>query len=110
MDVHVRNSVVTALRRRQVDVLTAQNDNSRELSDPLLLDRAHALSRVLFTQDDDLLAEASHRQASGEVFSGIIYGHQQNITVRQTIDDLELLAKACEPEELANSVMFLPLK
>jgi hypothetical protein len=30
--------------------------------------------------------------------------------VRRTIEDLELIAKACEPKELANRVVFLPLK
>jgi predicted nuclease of predicted toxin-antitoxin system len=110
MDVHVRNSVTTALRARQVDVLTSQNDRTTRLPDPRLLDRAHELGRVLFTQDDDLLSEASQRQHSGKMFSGVIYAHQQNITVRQTIDDLELLAKASEPEELANAVIFLPLR
>ena len=36
-----------------VDVLTAQEDGSRELSDAKLLDRAVGLRRLLFTQDID---------------------------------------------------------
>jgi predicted nuclease of predicted toxin-antitoxin system len=110
MDVHVRHSVTIALRRRGVSVLTAQEDNTTRLTDEALLDRAGALGRVLFTQDDDLLAEATRRQRAGLEFLGVVYAHQENITVRQTIDDLELLAKACEPEEMTNCVVFLPLK
>lgn len=68
------------------------------------------MARVLFSQDDDLLMEAARRQRRGNSFGGVIYAHQQNITVRQSIDDLELLAKACDPQELANRVVFLPLK
>ena len=68
------------------------------------------MGRVLFTQDDDLLMEAAKRQRSGKAFAGVIYAHQQNLTVRQSIEDLELLAKACEPEELANRLVFLHLK
>ena len=75
-----------------------------------MLDRALELERVLFTQDDDLLNEAALRQRSGKAFAGVIYAHQQNITVRRSIEDLELLAKACKPGELANRVVFLPLK
>jgi hypothetical protein len=75
-----------------------------------LLDRATQIRRVLFTQDDDLLHEAIKRQRAGRPFAGIIYAHQQSITVRRTIDDLELIAKVCAPEELANRVRFLPLK
>ena len=110
MDVHVRRPVTTGLRVREVDVLTAQEDGTTRWDDPDLLDRALELERVLFTQDDDLLNEAALRQRSGKAFAGVIYAHQQNITVRRSIEDLELLAKACEPEELANRVVFLPLK
>ena len=110
MDVHVRRPVTTGLRVREVDVLTAQEDGTTRWDDPDLLDRALELERVLFTQDDDLLNEAALRQRSGKAFAGVIYAHQQNITVRRSIEDLELLAKACEPAELANRVVFLPLK
>jgi rRNA-processing protein FCF1 len=110
MDVHVRRPVTTGLRRRDVTVLTAQEDGTTRLPDDKLLDRAQKLNCVLFSQDDDLLDEAAARQRRGVPFAGVIYAHQQNITVRQTIEDLELLAKACEPEELANLVTFLPLR
>jgi predicted nuclease of predicted toxin-antitoxin system len=74
MDVHVRRPVTTALRRRGVDVLTAQEDGTTRLEDDKLLDRALEVARVLFTQDDDLLNEAaarttirrSHLRASAE--------------------------------------------
>jgi predicted nuclease of predicted toxin-antitoxin system len=109
MDVHVRRPVTTGLRIRGVDVLTAQEDGAGRWEDSELLDRALQLGRVLFTQDDDLLMEAARRQRSGEVFGGVIYAHQQNVTVRQSIEELELIAKACEPKELTNRVVFLPL-
>jgi predicted nuclease of predicted toxin-antitoxin system len=80
MDVHVRRAVTNGLRLRGVDVLTAQEDGARELSDPALLDRASALGRVLFTQDDDLLKEVAGRLRSSEPFAGVVYAHQLNIT------------------------------
>ncbi len=110
MDVHVRRPVTTALRLRGVDVLTAQDDGTARWDDDDLLDRAMERGRVLFSQDDDLLQEATARQRRGTPFAGVIYAHQQNITVRRTIDDLELIAKACDLEELENRVVFLPLK
>lgn len=72
MDVHVRRPVTTGLRIRGVDVVTAQEDGTGRWEDPDLLDRALELRRVLFTQDDDLLMEASRRQRSGEAFAGVI--------------------------------------
>ena len=54
-------------------MLTAQEDGTRRLLDDQLLDRATELDRVLFTEDDDLLAEAASRQIRGESFAGVIF-------------------------------------
>jgi predicted nuclease of predicted toxin-antitoxin system len=51
MDVHVPQAITDQLRRRGVDVLTAIEDSSAELTDEELLERASSLERVLFTQD-----------------------------------------------------------
>jgi predicted nuclease of predicted toxin-antitoxin system len=64
MDVHVRRAITVALLDRGIDVLTAQRDGAAELDDPALLDRATTLNRVLFSQDQDLLIEATRRQRS----------------------------------------------
>jgi hypothetical protein len=64
---------------------------------------------VLFSQDDDLLREATRRQEGGTPFAGVVYAHQLCITVGQTIHDLELIAKIYEPEDIENRVEFLPL-
>ncbi len=40
MDVHVRRALTEGLRRRDVDVMTAQENDNVHLSDPALLDRA----------------------------------------------------------------------
>jgi hypothetical protein len=46
MDVNVRQAVTDGLRLRGVEVLTAQEDGSRELEDDALLDRATELGYV----------------------------------------------------------------
>lgn len=110
MDVHVRRAVTEGLRSRGVDVLTAQEDGAGEYSDSRLLDRATELGRVLFTQDDDLLREATVRQQSRTAFAGVIYAHQLNVTIGQCVDELELITKVSDPEEWLNRSTFLPLK
>jgi predicted nuclease of predicted toxin-antitoxin system len=72
MDVHVPDAITVGLRLRRVDVLTAQEDGARRLSDALLLDRATASARVLFSQDEDLLRESAQRQQQGVSFAGVI--------------------------------------
>ncbi len=108
MDVHVHVAITRGLRQRGVDVLTAQEDGAGEIADPLLLDRATTLGRVLVSQDVDLLIEAQRRQVAGEPFTGLAYGHQRRFTIGQAIEDLELLA-AADAKEHAGVVWFLPL-
>ena len=66
MDEHVHRAITTSLRLRGVDVLTAQDDGRRHVPDPVLLDRATELGRVLFSQDEDLLVEA-HQVSEKEI-------------------------------------------
>jgi hypothetical protein len=110
MDVHVRRQITVALRLRGVDVLTAQGDGADRLSDPALLDRATKLGRVLFSQDTDLLAEATARQRAGAHFAGVIYAPQLAITIGRAVRDLELVAKVYDPADILDRVEYLPLK
>jgi hypothetical protein len=108
MDHHVSRAITNGLRLRGVDVLTAHEDGASEYGDPALLDRASELERVLFTQDD-LLAEATHRQQRGQPFGGVIYAHQLRTSVGDCVRDLELVAMAGEPADVTGRTLFLPL-
>ncbi|MFQ6116103.1 MAG: DUF5615 family PIN-like protein [bacterium] len=109
MDHHIPRAITFGLPRCGVDVLTTQEDDAERLADPELLDRATQLGRVLFTFDDDLLAEASRRQQINEHFSGLVYAHFQEISIGKIIHDLEIVAKAGQKEDLENFVLYLPL-
>ena len=108
MDHHVPSAITVGLRKRGVDVLTTQEDGTTTLDDALLLDRATSLGRVLFTEDEDLLAIAQQRQTTGQVFAGVAYAYQLGIAIGQAIRDLELLAKALDPDDMRNRVEYLP--
>ena len=108
MDVHVPRAITNGLRRRGVEVITAQEDGSAEFDDPTLLDRATELNCPLYTQDDDLLVEARRRQLSHETFAGVIYSHQLRSSIGKCIDDLELVAKTFEPDDLKSRIEFIP--
>jgi len=110
MDVHVPLTIAEALRRRGVDVLRAQEDGAERLEDADLLDRASALQRVLFTQDDDFLAEGARRQSNSIPFFGLIYAHQMRATIGRCVQDLELVAKVYEPSDMAGRIEHLPLR
>lgn len=110
MDHNVKGPVTVGLRSRGVDVLTAEQDGNKRMSDPSLLDRATELQRVFFTNDDDFLAERAKRQREGIYFSGIVYTHQNRVSVGRSIQDLETIAKTRQLEDLANTVTYLPLR
>src|SRR5882672_646880 len=110
MDVHVPYAITIGLRLRGVDVVTAQEDGSRELEDADLLDRAGSLGRIIFSEDDDMLREGASRQKRGESFIGIIYAHQLNVSIGQCVIDLELVAKASDSDEWISRTEYLPLK
>ena len=110
MDQHIPRAITVGLRLRGMDVITAFEDKANEMNDSELLNRASELERVLFTQDDDLLAEAAIRQKNGIFFQGVIYVHQLRISIGACVNDLEIIVKAAEPDELVNAVIFLPLK
>lgn len=110
MDHHVPASVTRGVRRRGVDVLTAEEDGSKRLADPQLLDRSTELGRALFTQDRHLLAEATLRQRTGRHFAGVIYLHQLRLNIGECIADLALICTVFDPSEFMDHVEYLPLR
>jgi len=95
-DIHVPRAIRDQLRRRGVDVLTGQEDGSSNLTDEDLLVRATALGRLLFTQDIRFKALAEEWQRQGRSFAGLLYGHQSTAMIGRYVQDLDLIAKACD--------------
>lgn len=107
-DVHIPMSITRALRRRGYDVLTAQDDLSNRLPDSELLDRSMALGRILFTQDEDFLAEVAERHRSGREYATVVYGHQFE-PIGRCIADLEVILEVSTQEDSRNNLLRLPL-
>lgn len=107
-DVHISRAVIIALRMRGIDVLASYDDRARTLTDAKPLDRATLLGRLLYSQDDDLLKEARSRIEAGIPFTGVVYSHQLHSPIGRCIDDLEIIAKILEPEDLISRIEFIP--
>ena len=78
------------------------------LTDEQLLERATELGRVFVSNDRDLLAIAHRWQRQNRPFPGLVKIRQQDILIGTMIDDLELITKAMEPDEMANRIEFVP--
>ena len=109
VDEQVQRAITDAIRVQGVDVLTVKDDGHRHVRDPVLLDRATGLGRVMFTQDEDLLTEGVRRQRVGQHFAGVIFGHQ-HLPIRVCVDDIVLLVEATDPEEFFSGIEYLPLR
>jgi hypothetical protein len=108
MDVHVPLSITRALRRKGFDVLTAQDDGTTRLLDPDLLDRASVLGRMLFTQDEDFLAEVVRRQRAGRQHASVIYAHQFE-SIGSCVRDLQIILEVATREDSCNHLLRVPL-
>jgi predicted nuclease of predicted toxin-antitoxin system len=108
MDVQIPSAISIGLRIRGVDVITAQEDGTTRLADPDLLTRATKLKRLLYTHDDDFLKEARVRIAKNELFCGIIFSRQLYSPTGRCIDDIELIAKTFNNEDMINRIEFIP--
>jgi hypothetical protein len=109
MDVHVPASVSEGLRRKQVDVRTAQEDSAGRMADDDLLTRATAVGRVLLTQDADFLEIATRWQRQGIAFTGILFA-AQGTPIGRLIEDAELCLTGMTADEFRSRLVHLPLR
>lgn len=109
MDENVPGAITEGLRLRGVDVLTVQEDGQTSFPDSVIFDRAIELQRIVFSQDQDFLAEAKRYQSEGRSFPGVIYARQLRVSIGDCVRDLEVIAKVGSAEDFANRVQYLPL-
>jgi len=111
-DENASHDILRALRRLMpgVDVLTVQGSPVAGEPDDRILEFAAAEDRVIVTGDrNTLIGVAVKRVRSGERHPGIIVldsAHSPGAVAA----DLALVAQALDREELAGTVLFVPLK
>jgi predicted nuclease of predicted toxin-antitoxin system len=102
MDEHIPSVVTIGLRRRGVDVLTAQEAGLLATPDLEHLTRACAGGRVLVTQDADFVR--LHR--SGIPHCGIIYAPGWT-TIGAFVHSLMLIHDLLDVDSMANRLEFI---
>jgi hypothetical protein len=85
-------------------------DNAPRLDDEVILRRATALQRTVYSQDEDFLTIAHRWLSTKEEFCGVIYSHQRGITIGQAVADLEIVCRVLEPADMLNTIIYLPLR
>lgn len=102
LDEHVPRAVTEGLRRRGVDVLTAQEAGMLHAKDEQHLAFALSEGRVIVTQDADFL----RLHAAGRPHAGIVSVPQQT-AVSTIVRGLMLIYDILGPEDMASHVEFL---
>ena len=108
MDVHVPQVIAEQLRLRGVDVLTAIEDGTDELTDEDLLEHVRASGRGMFAQDIRFKAMAENWTRQGRPFAGLVFGHQLAGTIGEFVRDREIIAQASDPSDWQNQVEHIP--
>jgi Domain of unknown function (DUF5615) len=106
-DQHVNRAVVSGLRRRGMDVVTAYDRGLSAADDDVLLATAAGEGRLMVTNDTDFLVWHSKWQATGRNHAGIIYWHQDKFPVGEAINRILQYATFTSAADAANVVKFL---
>jgi predicted nuclease of predicted toxin-antitoxin system len=102
-DENVNVAIVEGLKRRGVEAWSAIDNGKCGLSDEEQLKYAFG-EKAIFTHDDDFLGMAAESEI--EHF-GIIYVHQQHLSIGDCIRKLKAIVEAMSPEEMHNRILFL---
>jgi len=85
-----------------VEVFSAKDLGKLGLTDEEQIQVTKRKGAIIFTHDVDFLRMASQRE-----HPGIIYVHQQKLSIGECIRRLKAIAETKSPEEMHNQIVFL---
>ena len=102
-DENVNLAVASGLRQRGIDLTTTKDAGLIGASDVEQLDYARRAGRVIFSEDADFLILA----AQTAQHAGIAYARKGTRSIRQIIDQLELIHGVMIAEDMQGHVEYL---
>lgn len=102
-DERVQVEVAEPLRRRGIDALTVRDIGLLGEPDPLHLQRAAEMNRVLCTYDYDFL----RLHAEGIEHCGIVIARHFDTTIGKWVRGIERICAVMSAEEMRNQVEYL---
>lgn len=110
-DENFRGAVVRGLRLRApgVDLVRVQDVGLLSAEDPAILAWAADQGRILLTHDRKTVPDFAYaRLAAGLLMPGV-FVVRRSLTVRQSIEELEIIVSGSTVDEWDGRVIFLPL-
>ncbi len=105
-DENVKSAIVEGLRRRGMEITTAQERGQRQTADEVLLATATEEGRLLLTNDADFLRIHHRWMASGRHHAGIVFW-RRDLPIGPTIRKIIQIACALLIESVRDRVHFL---
>jgi predicted nuclease of predicted toxin-antitoxin system len=103
----VDGRVLAGLRRRGIDIVSAQDEGLLSTPDQQHMQRASELGRVVVTADQDFLAIVSDLRRRGGPFPGLFY-IQHGTPVGETVRNIADAAEILDPPDMENWVEWIP--
>jgi len=108
-DEDVPEAITDGLRQHYpgIDVMRVQEIGLLHTPDPIILERAAAEDRAIFTRDrNTMTAHARDRMRQGLRMAGLIV-LAENISIGKAVQDLGTLAQAGNPGDLDGQILFI---
>ncbi len=103
LDEHCPTALAEGLRRLGIDATMTAEVGLPGAGDEEQAAWALSQGRVLFTRDDDFL----RLHAAGTPHAGLVYCHQQSLSLGSILRGLVLVWEVYSPEEMRNRVEYL---
>jgi len=106
-DENIHAGIVEGLKRRGVTIWSVQEVKKVGLKDEEQLEYATAQGACFLTHDDDLLRVADRWLKMGRRHAGVLYVHQQHLSIGEIIRKVKMLVDIVNAEEMENRIEFL---
>lgn len=103
-DENVNIAIVEGLKRRGIEACSAIEKRKLGLCDEEQLIYAIKEGATIFTHDDDFLSMVTESEIE---HCGIIYVHQEHLSIGECIRRLKGIVETMSPEEMHNRILFL---
>jgi predicted nuclease of predicted toxin-antitoxin system len=104
---NVNPAIAEGLRRRGVEAWPAHKAGNLSLSDDEQLQYASQQRAVLFTHDPHLIVVAHQWVRQGQEHWGVIYVHQESLSIGECIRRLKDFAEILQAADMKNRVEYL---
>ena len=102
-DEHIPFPVIAGLNRQGIDVISVQGIGLGATPDPMIIDAAQQLGRVIYTGDADFL----RLNDAGIQHAGIFYHHPRKYSIGEAVSAVALACQLLSMGEMLNRVEFL---